>query len=96
MTQRAQALSARLDTLVFNADSEAHIKVETTTCTRCEHRPCVAVCPGGCYEWNDEDGQLVFSHDGCLECGSCQYLCDLEAIEWAYPRKGRGVRYRWG
>jgi ferredoxin like protein len=74
-------LDLRLATLVFRADPEPHIVVQTDLCLDCAERPCLFACP---------------TCEGCLECGSCRVVCHREAVSWRYPRGGFGVRYRWG
>ena len=87
-------LDLRLATLAFKADPEPHIVVDTEECLACESRPCVVACPAMLFVW--EGGQMVFTCEGCLECGTCKVVCDREAVAWRYPRGGYGVRYRWG
>jgi ferredoxin like protein len=87
-------LDLRLATLVFRADPEPHIVVQTDLCLDCAERPCLFACPARLFVW--EGGQMVFTCEGCLECGSCRVVCHREAVSWRYPRGGFGVRYRWG
>jgi ferredoxin like protein len=39
---------------------------------------------------------VIFSFEGCLECGSCRMICDRGAIDWTLPRGGFGVCYEFG
>jgi ferredoxin like protein len=39
---------------------------------------------------------LIFSYEGCLECGTCKMVCSLQAVNWSYPKQGNGVLYRFG
>jgi ferredoxin like protein len=35
--------------------------------------------------------------DGCLECGSCRVICTEHLnVEWAYPRGGHGILFKFG
>ena len=43
-----------------------------------------------------EEERLVFSWQGCVECGACRIACTAGAIEWDYPRGGYGVCLRYG
>ncbi|MEM3395263.1 MAG: 4Fe-4S binding protein, partial [Nitrososphaerota archaeon] len=55
---------------------------------------CTYLCPAKCYI-PTENG-ILFSYEGCLECGTCRIVCPHEAINWDYPLSGRGVQYRFG
>ena len=71
---------------------EAHIVVDSSICAKCPHHACVYGCPATCYRIID--GQLRFAYDGCVECGTCDVMCDQGAVTWRYPRGGFGVSYR--
>ena len=77
---------------VYDVDHRPHIVVDTSKCSKCETKPCVLLCPAGCYTL--VDNKLVFSYEGCLECGTCRIVCPHDAIKWDYPLSGRGVQYR--
>ncbi|MFH1381570.1 MAG: ferredoxin family protein [Chloroflexota bacterium] len=79
---------------VFHVDSTAHIKVNQEICRKCPHKRCTLVCPVENYKLEGED--IVFSWEGCLECGTCRIACDQGAVTWDYPRGGCGVAYRFG
>jgi ferredoxin like protein len=87
-------LDLRLGTLAFRSDPDPHIVVKVERCLHCEGRPCLVACPARLFVW--ENGQMVFTCEGCLECGTCKVVCDQEAVSWRYPRGGFGVSYRWG
>jgi ferredoxin like protein len=78
---------------LFHVDSERHLKIDPAVCRRCEHKWCTRVCPVENYRL-DENGDVVLSWEGCLECGTCRIVCDLGAISWDYPRGGYGITYR--
>jgi ferredoxin like protein len=84
----------KLTTTRFNVDTEPHIRVDTGICETCPEQSCLYVCPVQNYVL--EDGKLVFSWQGCLECGACRIACTRGAIDWAYPRGGFGVCLRYG
>jgi ferredoxin like protein len=78
---------------LFHVDNEPHIKVDQEICQRCPHKFCTYICPAENYTLN-EDGGVVFSWEGCLECGTCRIICDQGAITWDYPMGGYGISYR--
>ena len=94
--KKSQRLEDQLATVVFHVDKEAHITVKKELCLECDKKPCLAVCPAGNYTWDEEENQLIFNFEGCLECGTCKFICSLDAIVWSYPRGGFGVSYSWG
>lgn len=52
-------------------------------------------CPAGLYRY--EGGKVIFSHEGCLECGTCRVLSGGKVVKsWAHPEGGAGVEYRQG
>jgi len=79
---------------LFHVDKEAHIKVNTEICARCPHRLCTYTCPVDNYKM--DEGKMVFSWEGCLECGTCRVICDQGALTWDYPTGGFGIIYRLG
>lgn len=87
-------ITERLAHNVYHVDSQPHIKVRPDLCPDCLYNSCVYICPAGCFEFVDE--RIVFSYEGCLECGSCLIACDKQGIEWNYPRGGNGVSYQLG
>ena len=59
-----------------------------------DEKPCLYICPVQNYVIVDD--KLVFSWQGCVECGACRIACPHDAIEWEYPRGGFGVCFRYG
>ncbi|KPJ68463.1 MAG: hypothetical protein AMJ43_00270 [Coxiella sp. DG_40] len=88
------AIEDKLLTTRLNVDAEPHIKVDTEICGNCPERPCLYVCPVQNYVLRD--GKMVFSWQGCVECGACRIACPRQAITWEYPRGGFGVALRYG
>jgi ferredoxin like protein len=86
----------KLGTTTFRVDQEAHITVQKEICIECEIRPCLVACPAELYKWDDANNGLIFNHEGCLECGTCKMVCSLHAVQWSYPKRGKGVAYRFG
>jgi ferredoxin like protein len=88
------AIEDKLTKTRFNIDIEPHIRVDTGICVDCRGQECLYVCPVQNYTL--EDGKLVFTWQGCLECGACRIACTRNAITWDYPRGGYGVSWRYG
>jgi ferredoxin like protein len=78
----------------YEVDTETHIRVKEDICELCKQRVCLYVCPAACFK--ERDHKISFSHEGCLECGSCYISCGEEAIEWSYPRGHFGISYEYG
>lgn len=88
------AIEDKLSTTRYNVSAEPHIKVNTKICKTCLEKSCLYVCPVQNYVLRD--GKLVFSWQGCLECGACRIACARDAIDWDYPQGGFGVCLRYG
>ncbi|MEK7375767.1 MAG: ferredoxin family protein [Candidatus Margulisiibacteriota bacterium] len=80
----------------YIVDDEAHIKIiDPGLCALCDRKQCLYTCPAQCYKL--EEKKVVFSYEGCLECGTCRIICDEKKnIEWNYPRGGFGISYKYG
>ena len=78
---------------LFHVAAEPHIHVNSQICAQCPHKLCTYICPVENY--TIVDGEVVFSWEGCLECGTCRVVCDQEAIVWDYPPGSFGVIYRY-
>ena len=79
-------------------DPEPHIEVDTDICnSTCPHKCTTYVCPADCYKI-DENGEVYFQVEDCIECGTCLYACDQGAVSWEYPdpEEGRGVTWNYG
>jgi len=85
-------IQEKLDLIRFNVDKEPHIRVNQEACNNCQSRPCLYVCPAGLYTLSD--GELLYSYEGCFECGACYVACPEHSIDWNYPRGGYGVCFR--
>jgi ferredoxin like protein len=77
---------------VWDVDHRPHIEVDAEKCLECESKPCLLACPAGCYIL--VGNRVVFSYEGCLECGTCRLVCPHGAVKWSYPLSGKGVHYR--
>ena len=90
-------IEAKLGLDAFKLDEESHIRINQEICAReCEEKHCLFLCPGHLYSINKETGDVSVEFEGCLECGTCRIVCRYGALEWAYPRGGFGVQYRFG
>jgi ferredoxin like protein len=75
-----------------------HIRIkDAAVCTHdCELKACTFVCPAACYKL-EGNGTVTLITDGCLECGSCRVICTEHLnVEWAYPRGGHGILFKFG
>lgn len=88
-------LKAKLGLDVFKAGSDAHIKIRPGMEKDPRLKKAVLLCPAGLYSENEE-GEVVLTIDGCLECGTCRLACGNEVLDWNYPDGGIGVQFRFG
>jgi ferredoxin like protein len=92
------AIERKLALNTYNVDaSRAHISIiDHDVCLHCVRQQCINCCPANCYVPAD-DGRVIFSYEGCVECGTCRIVChEFRNIEWTYPRGGFGIQYRYG
>lgn len=98
MLERSVVIHMKIDDKLaldlFHVDSMPHIEVNLEICRKCPHRLCTYTCPVENYKV--EDDNVVFDWEGCLECGTCNIICDQGAVTWNYPRGGFGISYRFG
>lgn len=88
-------LKAKLGLDVFKHDKEPHIKIKPGMAKDHRLKRAVLVCPAGLYSENAQ-GEVEFTIDGCLECGTCRLACGTEVLDWNYPGGGAGVQFRFG
>ncbi|MGC8567317.1 MAG: ferredoxin family protein [Caldisphaera sp.] len=81
-----------LQSNIWDVDEDPHIIVDYNKCQKCLVKPCIYLCPAGCFA--EAGNGIVFSYEGCVECGTCRVICPLEAITWNYPKNGKGILYR--
>ena len=81
-----------LNNNIWDVDYKPHIKVDSSKCRECKLKPCLRLCPAECYTLVGDE--VLFSYEGCIECGTCRVVCPMNAIEWDYPVDGRGIHYR--
>ncbi|MHC4780369.1 MAG: ferredoxin family protein [Planctomycetota bacterium] len=80
----------------FREDRESHIVIDVSICHGCTFAACSQACPAGLYERDPDGKEARVEHAGCLECGTCRYVCTRGAITWNPPKGGFGVQYRYG
>jgi ferredoxin like protein len=78
----------------YDIDRDVHIKFDENICKTCDKHTCLYICPAVCFKLSE--GHIIFSYEGCLECGSCRIACEKKAIDWTIPRPGFGVCYEFG
>ena len=88
-------LRAKLGLDVFKEDKEFHIKIKPGKEQDAKLKKVIMICPAGLYS-ESENGEVVISVDGCLECGTCLLVGGEEILEWHYPSGGSGVQFRFG
>lgn len=88
-------LKAKLGLDVFKALSAPHIKIKSGMEGDKRLLAAIRICPAGLYSRNDQ-GEVVLTTDGCLECGTCRIVCGTDVLDWNYPEGGTGVQFRFG
>ena len=79
----------------YTDEKNPHIAVNPEWTDETLIKRLVMACPAGLYRY--EEGRLIFSHEGCLECGTCRVLAGNKAVKsWQYPQGGMGVEFRQG
>lgn len=86
----------KLGFVKFNTDEEhPHITINPSYSKEEDIKRLVMACPAGLYRY--EDGKVTFSHEGCLECGTCRVLSGGKVVKtWDHPETGLGVEFRQG
>lgn len=82
----------KINHVMFKTDHESHIKINQEQCSKCQAKPCLTVCPAGMFSLSGDGKEVIYSHEGCLECGTCYVVCPH--LEWNYPKGGFGVIFR--
>ena len=91
----------KLGILDYRTDEHkfAHIVINTSLCSDCPHHLCISGCPVRCFNFFKKiDGktEMVFSYEDCIECGTCDIMCDQGAVAWTFPRGSFGIKYEQG
>ena len=69
------------------------IKINKDRCIGCMN--CVNVCLAECFEMVEKKAQ-VKNLENCMECASCWYVCQEDAIIFSWPLGGTGYKSNWG
>lgn len=91
----SESLKTKLGLDVFKPGGVPHIAIKTGMERDPRLLQAARICPAGLYGKTD-NGDVVLSIDGCLECGTCRYVCGSEVLDWQYPEGGTGVQFRFG
>ena len=83
-----------ITTWVNDAHENAHITIDTNICDKCPHQMCIAGCPTRCF--TIYNGKMTFQFEDCVECGTCDIMCDQGSVNWSNPRGSYGVKYSQG
>ena len=84
---------------VIDKHENAHIIVDPEICKKCPHHLCISGCPTRCFNFfKMENGKsnMVFTYEDCIECGTCDIMCDQGAISWDHPKGSFGIQYEHG
>jgi len=86
------SVQEKIDLIRFRLDGASHIRIDPAKCARCTGKPCLTACPAEMFSLSESE--VINSHQGCLECGTCYVVCPLGSVQWQYPRGGFGVSFR--
>lgn len=79
----------------YTDEHNPHITIDETYDNETEIRKLLLACPAGLYRY--ENGKVIFSHEGCFECGTCRVLSGGKVVKtWNHPEGSVGVEYRQG
>ena len=81
---------------VFHTDeANPHIVINEDYDNEEEIRKVVLACPAALYHY--DNGKVTFSHEGCLECGTCRVVSGGKVVKsWNHPFGEMGVTYMQG
>lgn len=81
---------------VFHTDEgNPHITIHKDYKNEEEIHKLVLACPAALYVY--ENGEVQFSYEGCLECGTCRVISGGKVIDtWNHPIGETGVQFRQG
>ena len=90
------SIDDKLGLVKFVTDEhESHILIDEEYADEAEIKRLVMACPAELYKYID--GKLTFSHEGCLECGTCRVLAGGKGVKsWTHPKGAMGVEFRQG
>lgn len=76
---------------VWDVDEKPHIVIPSDDQSGIP-KALTLICPCSCY--SSVGDKLLYSYEGCLECGLCRVVSSNSKMKWEYPKSGRGVYYR--
>lgn len=82
----------KINTVRFRLDKKSHITIDQEKCSVCQVKPCLLACPAGMFTLSENE--VLYSYEGCLECGTCYVICPSKSVHWQYPKGGYGVSFR--
>jgi ferredoxin like protein len=71
--------------------TKEHIKVNTNKCLGMTCQLCYITCPTGSFDMVGDKAEWKYGMEFCGECGTCRYVCPVNAIDWSYPEAGTGI-----
>ena len=82
----------KVNTVMFDPDHKSHIIINKEACAKCDDKPCLRMCPSQMFTLSGDGTEVINSHEGCFECGTCYVICPH--LSWQYPKGGKGVIFR--
>lgn len=79
---------------VWDVDEDPHIEIpkDPEQQVGLPKKALVYLCPAGCYTMVGDT--VLFSYEGCFECGLCRVVSPEDKIKWEYPKSGKGIQFR--
>lgn len=87
------SIENKLSTVKYRCDKESHLRAKQEECLKCHEKSCTFVCPANVWKL-DEFNRCIIEYENCLECGACRISCPRGAIDWNYPKGGKGIIYK--
>lgn len=101
-------IDEKLINVKYRTDETPHLAVNQDICKVCEDKVCLNICPANVYKERvlaensendvEKNGTITncidVEYENCLECGACRVACPYGAIDWKYPKAGKGVLYK--
>lgn len=79
----------------YTDEHNPHILINEDYTNQEEIDRVVKACPAQLYK--KENGKVIFSHEGCLECGTCRVVSGGKVVKsWNHPVGSMGIEYRQG
>ncbi len=79
---------------IWDVDEDPHIEIpkDPEQQVGLPKKALVYLCPAGCYTMVGDT--VLFSYEGCFECGLCRVVSPEDKIKWEYPKSGKGIQFR--